>query len=531
MIELKKITRAYQMGDQVIRALDEVSLTISDGEYVAIIGPSGSGKSTLMNVLGCLDNPTSGQYLLNGKDVSRLRDDQLADVRNKNIGFVFQRFNLMGRISAVRNVEMPARYGGANSKVRRQRALEALTAVSLGDRVNHKPVELSGGQQQRVAIARALVNQPNILLADEPTGALDSKTGKDILDLFERLHRERGITLIVVTHDPAVARRADRVISIRDGRIESDIGATHAGMNGHAVHATVPEDEVAVPAAVIAGVGIAVAEKVASSGNGQAPEEVAALTARDASLSRPANESTPAPSSSSDAPAAKPAQRLSGRQLLKRGLIAVVIAVAVNVALGLLIGAALPITGRLPMFSPLPIALFTAVFGLIGTGVFALVNRFARKPIPVFRWIAVGALLLSFVPNVLAISNPAVLRQITAFGGGARGAQGGFPGGQFGNGQGSQQAGQGAQGGQGGQGGQQGNRGNRGVPGLGPLGGVFGGNNAQGTRARGGGAGLLAIPMAALMLLHVVAFGIIAGVLTRRTGGSASPQLSTSGLT
>ncbi len=223
MIELKNISRVYKMGDQTVRALDDVSLTINDGEYIAIIGPSGSGKSTLMNVLGCLDNPSMGQYLLNGKDVSKLRDDQLATARNKNIGFVFQRFNLMGRMSAIRNVEMPARYGGIGSRERNKRAVEALTSVGLAKRMNHTPMELSGGQQQRVAIARALVNQPNILLADEPTGAIDSKTGREILDLFERLHKERGITVIVVTHDPQVARRADRVVSIRDGRIESDL--------------------------------------------------------------------------------------------------------------------------------------------------------------------------------------------------------------------------------------------------------------------------------------------------------------------
>jgi putative ABC transport system ATP-binding protein len=558
MIELKNITKAYQMGDQTIRALDDVSLTIKDGEYVAIIGPSGSGKSTLMNVLGCLDNPSSGQYLLNGKDVSKLRDDQLADARNKNIGFVFQRFNLMGRISALRNVEMPARYGGANSRKRKQQAVEALAAVGLGDRVNHKPVELSGGQQQRVAIARALVNQPNILLADEPTGALDSKTGKDILDLFEQLHRERGITLIVVTHDPTVAKRADRVISIRDGRIESDIatGVAHAHTNANGRVQVVHEPIMAAETA-LAGVVVAEAAPAPMNGAGRAQtrqREGAARAERDAAPSGVTQESahmemtntptavqpTPASAPIEQRPASTPtaqSQRMPGRQVLKRGLIAVAVAVVVNVLLGLALGAVLPFANRLPMFSPIPIALFTALFGLIGVGVFALINRFAQKPIPLFRWIAVGALVLSFVPNILMISNPAMLRQMMAGPGGLgpNATQGGFPGapgagqGQLpgnANAQGTNQAGAGGQ--QAGQGQGRG-QGNRGVPGLGPLGGVVGGNNPQGARA--GGAGFLAIPVVALMLLHVVAFGIIVGVLTRRTGGSAGPQLSASGLT
>jgi putative ABC transport system ATP-binding protein len=551
MIELKNITKAYQMGDQIIRALDDVSLTIKDGEYVAIIGPSGSGKSTLMNVLGCLDNPSSGQYVLNGKDVSKLRDDQLADARNKNIGFVFQRFNLMGRMSALRNVEMPARYGGANSRKRKQQAVEALTAVGLGDRVNHKPVELSGGQQQRVAIARALVNQPNILLADEPTGALDSKTGKDILDLFEQLHRERGITLIVVTHDPTVAKRADRVLSIRDGCIESDIatGVAHAHANANGRVQVVHEPVMAAEPA-LAGVAVAEAAPAPMNGAGRAQarqrEEGAALAARDVAPSgviqesahvemtntptavQPTQASAPIEQRPASTPTAQPAQRMPGRQVLKRGLIAVAIAVVVNVLLGLALGAVLPFANRLPMFSPIPIALFTALFGLIGVGVFALINRFAKKPIPLFRWVAVGALVLSFVPNILMISNPAMLRQMMAGPGGfgpnaAQGAgagQGQFPG----NAQGANQAG-GQQAGQG----QGPGQGNRGVPGLGPLGAAVGGNNPQGARA--GGAGFLAIPVVALMLLHVVAFGIIVGVLTRRTGGNAGPQLNASGLT
>ena len=228
MIELVDITKAYQIGTETVKALDNVSLKIDTGEYIAIIGPSGSGKSTMMNVLGCLDKATSGSYLLNGEDVSKLSERQLAKVRNKNIGFVFQQFNLLTRMSALRNVELPADYGGVSRSTRHKHAVSAMEAVGLSNRLHHKPTELSGGQQQRVAIARALVNDPAILLADEPTGALDSKTGREILDLFEQLHRERGITVILVTHDPNVAKRAERVVSVRDGRIESDISSRTA---------------------------------------------------------------------------------------------------------------------------------------------------------------------------------------------------------------------------------------------------------------------------------------------------------------
>ncbi len=223
MIELSNITKQYAMGKVTMQALDHVSLTIEQGEHIAIVGPSGSGKSTLMNMIGCLDTPTSGTYVLNGKDVSRMSETQLAAVRNRNIGFIFQRFNLLGRVSALRNVELPARYAGKGGRERKQRAVAALEAVGLKDKLRNKPVELSGGQQQRVAIARALVNDPAVLLADEPTGALDSRTGSEVLDLFETLHRDKGLTLIIVTHDHEVAARAKRVISIRDGRIESDI--------------------------------------------------------------------------------------------------------------------------------------------------------------------------------------------------------------------------------------------------------------------------------------------------------------------
>jgi putative ABC transport system ATP-binding protein len=223
MIELKNISKVYKMGTELVRALDDVSLLIDDGEFIAIIGPSGSGKSTMMNVIGCLDKPTSGEYLLNGKDVSKLKDDQLATVRNKNVGFVFQQFNLLNRSSALRNVELPLRYGGVGGRERHNRAVEALDSVGLKDRMKHRPVELSGGQQQRVAIARALVNQPTLLLADEPTGALDSHTGEDILRLFRQLHEERGLTVVLVTHDMNIARHTNRIVAIKDGRIESDV--------------------------------------------------------------------------------------------------------------------------------------------------------------------------------------------------------------------------------------------------------------------------------------------------------------------
>jgi putative ABC transport system ATP-binding protein len=203
------------MGETEVRGLNGVSLTINDGEWVAIMGPSGSGKSTLMAILGCLDSPTSGKYRLDGIDVDRMSDDQLAAVRNKKIGFVFQTFNLLARTSALENVELPLLYSGGNH--RRERARAALQAVGLGDRLSHRPNELSGGQQQRVAIARALVTEPSILLADEPTGNLDSKTGKEIVELFSELHRTRGITVIFVTHDPSIAANAQRVIKISDG--------------------------------------------------------------------------------------------------------------------------------------------------------------------------------------------------------------------------------------------------------------------------------------------------------------------------
>ena len=221
LISMRNIWKTYQMGTEAVHALHGVSFDIPRGEYIAIIGPSGSGKSTLMNLIGCLDTPSQGEYWLNAKNVSEMDDDELARIRNQEVGFVFQTFNLLARATALHNVELPLIYGGIGSSQRHEMAQKALSAVDLTDRMTHKPNELSGGQRQRVAIARALVNHPSILLADEPTGALDSHTSMEIMDLFERLHAE-GNTIIVVTHEHDIAERAHRVISIRDGQIEKD---------------------------------------------------------------------------------------------------------------------------------------------------------------------------------------------------------------------------------------------------------------------------------------------------------------------
>lgn len=221
LIAMHDVWKTYQMGSESVHALRGVSFDVKKGEYLAIIGPSGSGKSTLMNLIGCLDSPSQGEYWINGKLVSEMVDDDLARIRNKEIGFVFQTFNLLARATALHNVELPLIYAGMRASERHERAQAALASVELGDRVMHRPNELSGGQRQRVAIARALVNNPSILLADEPTGALDTKTSYEIMNLFERLHAD-GNTIIVVTHEPDIAERAHRVITIRDGVIEKD---------------------------------------------------------------------------------------------------------------------------------------------------------------------------------------------------------------------------------------------------------------------------------------------------------------------
>ena len=220
VIEARELTKTYIMGEFEVQALRGVSFTVSRGEIVSIMGPSGSGKSTMMNTIGCLDRPTSGEYILDGESVAQMNDDQLASVRNRKIGFVFQSFNLLSRLTALGNVELPLRYAGL-AQGRRERAQKALEAVGLSDRMSHRPYELSGGQQQRVAVARALVNNPAIIMADEPTGNLDSKVGKEIMSLLLALNKELGTTLIIVTHDPKIAEQTQRIIRLKDGELDT----------------------------------------------------------------------------------------------------------------------------------------------------------------------------------------------------------------------------------------------------------------------------------------------------------------------
>jgi putative ABC transport system ATP-binding protein len=239
MIEIQDITKVYMMGEMEVRALNGVSLCVEKGEWVAITGPSGSGKSTLMNIIGGLDQPTAGSYKLDGMEVARMNDNELAAVRNRKIGFVFQGFNLLSRTSALANVELPLVYAGVRDrKVRRERSVAALERVGLGDRLNHNPNELSGGQQQRVAIARALIANPAIILADEPTGNLDSKSGTEIMDIFRGLH-DQGMTIVMVTHDPEIAAQCERIVRIKDGLIASD----ELSGAGYPVELPVPQEE------------------------------------------------------------------------------------------------------------------------------------------------------------------------------------------------------------------------------------------------------------------------------------------------
>ena len=258
VVSLRDIKKIYQMGDMEVQALAGIDLDIWPGEMIAIMGPSGSGKSTLMNIIGCLDVASAGEYRIDDQDVSRLKDDQLADIRCRKIGFVFQSFNLLARTTALANVELPLIYAGVSGRERKRRAVESLTLVGLGERLHHKPSELSGGQQQRVAIARALINQPSMILADEPTGNLDTKTSIEIMELFQRLNQEQGITIVFVTHNPETADYCERVVRIRDGLMASDerrpatAGIYRTYHEAHVAHehgtngtgATMPQQEV-----------------------------------------------------------------------------------------------------------------------------------------------------------------------------------------------------------------------------------------------------------------------------------------------
>lgn len=232
LIRIEQLSKQYRMGSELLKALDEVSLTVHKGDFIAIIGPSGSGKSTLMNVIGCLDAPTSGKYWLDGDEVSRLKENKLAEIRNQKIGFIFQGFNLLARLTAIENVELPLIYRGVPAKIRKEQAIAALKKVGLEERIHHRPVELSGGQQQRVAIARALAGNPPILLADEPTGALDTKTGKEVMGFIKELN-SLGHTIVLITHDPVISEQAKRVVRIMDGKLNEEGGGQlelHSGI-------------------------------------------------------------------------------------------------------------------------------------------------------------------------------------------------------------------------------------------------------------------------------------------------------------
>jgi len=234
LIQLRDVTKVYTMGSQEVRAMDGITLNVFPNEYVAVMGPSGSGKSTMMNIIGCLDTPTDGSYTLNGSDVGDMDDDELAVIRNREIGFVFQTFNLLPRVTCLQNVELPLIYSGMRKRQRQERATDVLRDVGLGDRIDHKPNELSGGQRQRVAVARALVTNPSLILADEPTGNLDTKTGEEIMWLFEQLYR-RGNTLIVVTHEEEIAQHARRIVRLRDGVVESDVQVANPALADRAL--------------------------------------------------------------------------------------------------------------------------------------------------------------------------------------------------------------------------------------------------------------------------------------------------------